>query len=201
MERDSFIFYKSFYEAIRDLPKDIRLEVYTAIMEYALYGRQPDDLKPFARGIFTLVKPNIDVNTVRFENGMKGGRKNRSKEKEKGNAQQQTAEAVETPKVTEAAETITYEQEVEMMRADGNLRETICKDFRITAEEYGNRLTRFLARCNEDGERKGRRHHDSTTDCHNHFRYWMTKAYQQQPKLPAGDNSYEFKGGFGGVDV
>ena len=77
MERDSFIFYKSFYEAIRDLPRDIRLEVYTAIMEYALYGRQPEELKPFAKGIFTLIKPNIDVNTARFENGKKGGRKPR----------------------------------------------------------------------------------------------------------------------------
>lgn len=74
MERDSFIFYRSFYEAIRDLPRDIRLEVLTAIMEYALYGRQPDALKPFARSIFTLIKPNIDANLSRYTNGKKGGR-------------------------------------------------------------------------------------------------------------------------------
>ncbi len=36
MERESFIFYRSFYEAIRDLPDAIRLEVFTAITEYAL---------------------------------------------------------------------------------------------------------------------------------------------------------------------
>lgn len=71
MERESFIFYRSFYEAIKDLPKDIKLEVFTAIVEYALYGRLPEDLKPFARGMFTLIKPNIDVNIVRFENGKK----------------------------------------------------------------------------------------------------------------------------------
>lgn len=75
MERDSFIFYRSFYEAIRDLPRDIRLEVYTALMEYALYGRLPEGMKPFAKGLFALMKPVIDTNTVRFNNGCKGGRK------------------------------------------------------------------------------------------------------------------------------
>lgn len=78
MERDSFIFYRSFYEAIRDLPRDIRLEVYTALMEYALYGRLPEGMKPFAKGLFALMKPVIDTNTVRFNNGCKGGRKKKA---------------------------------------------------------------------------------------------------------------------------
>ena len=73
--RDSFIFYRSFYEAIKDLPRDIQGEIYTAIMEYGLYGNEIDSLKPIARSIFTLIKPQIDVNNKRFENGKKGGRK------------------------------------------------------------------------------------------------------------------------------
>ncbi len=56
MERESFIFYRSFYEAIRELPDNIRLEVFTAITEYALYGKQPENLKPFARGMFIVIK-------------------------------------------------------------------------------------------------------------------------------------------------
>ena len=32
-------------------------------------------LSEVAKGMFTLIKPNIDVNTARFENGKKGGRK------------------------------------------------------------------------------------------------------------------------------
>lgn len=162
MERDSFIFYRSFYEAIEGLAKDIRLEVLTAVIEYALYGRLPEDLKPFARGMFTLIKPNIDVNTARFENGKKGGRKSRAKK--------QTATA-------EPAYTLTYEQEVEQMRSDEKWRKTICEDFNITAEEYEKRLSRFLERCNEDKTRKGKEHHDSFVDCQSHLRYWMTKAY------------------------
>lgn len=72
--RESFIFYKSFYEAIKDLPRDVQGEIYTAIMEYSLYGKETEQLKPIARSIFTLIKPQIDKNNSRYENGKKGGR-------------------------------------------------------------------------------------------------------------------------------
>lgn len=189
MERDSFIFYKSFYEAIADLPKDIKLEVLTAIIEYALLGRLPENLKPFAKGMFTLIKPNIDVNTARFENGKKGGRKS--------SAKKQAAPVEDTY-------TQTYEQEVEQMRIDEKWRKTICEDFNITVEEYNKRLSRFLDRCNDDKKRKNKERHDSFVDCQSHLRYWMTKAYPPQAiKTPAPDDDSvpfpEIGDSFGGV--
>ena len=91
--RDSFIFYRSFYEAIKDLPRDIQGEIYTAIMEYSLYGKETDNLKPVARSIFTLIKPQIDVNNERFDNGCKGGRPLKKETKEKpSNNQKETKE-------------------------------------------------------------------------------------------------------------
>ena len=91
--RDSFIFYRSFYEAIKDLPRDIKGEIYTAIMEYSLYGKETDNLKPVARSIFTLIKPQIDVNNKRFDNGCKGGRPLKKETKEKpSNNQKETKE-------------------------------------------------------------------------------------------------------------
>lgn len=194
MERDSFIFYRSFYDAIVDLPKEVRFELLTVIIEYALFGIQPENLKPFAKAMFTLIKPNIDVNTDRFENGKKGGRKKKIR----------TASSKE-------AYTQTYEQEVEQMRNDEVWRKTICEDFKITAQEYDKRLSLFLSRCNEDKERKGKEHHDSFVDCQSHLRYWMTKAYppaqpgqnnknvDNDPPFPTSD--YTFNGGFGSVDV
>lgn len=71
--RDSFVFYRSFYEAIRDLPRDIQGEIYTAIMEYGLFGRETENLKPMARSIFILIKPTLDANTARYLNAKKGG--------------------------------------------------------------------------------------------------------------------------------
>lgn len=90
--RDSFIFYRSFYEAIRDLPRDIQGEIYTAIMEYGLYGNETESLKPIARSIFMLVKPIMDANYSRYENGCKGGRpkgeKNQTETKQEPNRNQ-----------------------------------------------------------------------------------------------------------------
>lgn len=60
MIRYSFIFYRSFYEALRDLPRDIQGEIYTAIMEYSLYGKETENLKPISRSVLTLIKHYID---------------------------------------------------------------------------------------------------------------------------------------------
>lgn len=203
MERDSFIFYRSFYEAIRDLPNDIRLEVFTAITEYALYGRLPQDLKPFAKGLFTLIKPNIDVNTARFVNGKKGGRKRTSSSKQPPADDRPAAPP-------EPGCTLTYEQEVEQMRNDGKWRNTICEDFNISAEEYDRRLSRFLDRCNDDRTRKNKQRHDSYADCQSHLRYWMSKAYPQRqqrqatPMTSSADavppNPETYDDGFGALD-
>ena len=68
---DSFVFYRSFHEALKDLP----LEEYGAIMfvinEYALYGVEPE-LCGAAKMAFTLIKPQIDANNYRKEAGQKG---------------------------------------------------------------------------------------------------------------------------------
>lgn len=74
MERTSFIFYKSFYDAIRELPKDIQGDTLTAIIEYGLTGETPQVENPVARGMLALVRPMIDANNQHYINGRKGGR-------------------------------------------------------------------------------------------------------------------------------
>jgi len=71
--RDSYIFYRSFYEAIKLFPAEVRGEIYTAINEYSLYGNETHDMGKVASSIFTLIKPQLDANIKRFENGKKGG--------------------------------------------------------------------------------------------------------------------------------
>ena len=66
--RDSVVFYRSFYEAIQNLPEPEQVKAYTAIMEYALNGVQPE-IDGVAAAIFLLVKPQIDANNKRYENG------------------------------------------------------------------------------------------------------------------------------------
>ena len=71
--RDSFVFYRSFADAIAGLPPEEYKKVMQAIIGYALDGTEPT-----AGGIeytvFCLVKPQIDANNKRYENGKKGGR-------------------------------------------------------------------------------------------------------------------------------
>lgn len=72
MERESFVFYRSFRDAFRDLDKDVRLRMYEAIIDYGL-----DLIEPHFEGIekvlWTLIRPQLEANNKRFENGCKGG--------------------------------------------------------------------------------------------------------------------------------
>ena len=89
MIRDSFVFYKSFYEAINNLEKEDQLEVYNAICEYSLNENIPETITGVAKAMFILMKPNIDSANARYkasvENGKKGGRPRKNKKLEKPN--------------------------------------------------------------------------------------------------------------------
>ena len=66
--RDSVLFYRSFYDALKNIPCDERLKVYDAIMEYGMYDIEPE-LTGVALAIFLLAKPQIDANNKRYKNG------------------------------------------------------------------------------------------------------------------------------------
>ena len=70
MNRDSVVFYLSFYEAIKELPEMERLKAFEMVFDYAFKGIEPTD-NGIALAIFKLVKPQIDANNKRYENGKK----------------------------------------------------------------------------------------------------------------------------------
>lgn len=71
--RESFIFYSSFSMAVSELCDTDRLAVYDAITAYALTGEMKD-LSGVPKAIMTLIRPQLDANNRRYENGCKGGR-------------------------------------------------------------------------------------------------------------------------------
>ena len=74
--RDSFIFYRSFYECVADLPDETRLAVYEAVFQFALDGKEPNiDGVPWA--LFKAFEPQIVANNRKYDNGCKGGRPNK----------------------------------------------------------------------------------------------------------------------------
>lgn len=72
--RSGFVFYRSWFEAVKNLPREMQGEVLTAIIEYGLNGETTGSLKPITSAMLAMVKPQIDANNKRMENGSKGGR-------------------------------------------------------------------------------------------------------------------------------
>lgn len=70
--RDSFIFYRSFQEAIEEASETEQLAIYRAIAGYALNRIEPI-LSGVAKLAWLLIKPQLEANWKRFENGCKGG--------------------------------------------------------------------------------------------------------------------------------
>ncbi|MBQ0114209.1 MAG: hypothetical protein KBT03_13850 [Bacteroidales bacterium] len=73
MTTESYVFYDSFYEAFCEID-DIkeRLECYEVITRYALFGEIPENMSATAKITFKLIKPQIDANLKRREDGLKG---------------------------------------------------------------------------------------------------------------------------------
>jgi hypothetical protein len=72
MEKNSFVFYLSFDEALRELPEKSRLRLYDAITDYALRGKETE-FTGIEKAVFSLIKPQLQANNQRYENGKKGG--------------------------------------------------------------------------------------------------------------------------------
>jgi hypothetical protein len=70
MDRNSIVFYRSFFEAMRELESTTKGEVFDAIMEFS-FNANEIELKGIAKTVFILIKPQLEANMRRYENGMK----------------------------------------------------------------------------------------------------------------------------------
>lgn len=84
MEREQFTFYRSFWEALKALPKKDQLPFVMAICAYALDGEcKPLSGSPYAS--FLLVKPILDKANKKASNGKQGGSKPKANGKQTEN--------------------------------------------------------------------------------------------------------------------
>ena len=84
--RDSCIIYRSFWEAIKELDKENQADLWNALFEYSLNFAEVE-LIGLNKTIFTLIKPQLDANLKRFENGNKPKKKQKESEIEANNKQ------------------------------------------------------------------------------------------------------------------
>ena len=71
--RDSCVFYASWLDAIEAMPDNVRGEALMAILVYALRGETTEKQGAMTKVIMAMVKPQIEANNKRYENGCKGG--------------------------------------------------------------------------------------------------------------------------------
>ena len=81
MDRPYVTFYRSFYEALEDLPDENRLALYDAILKYSFTEEEPQ-LNGIDASIWKLIKPNLDSSLQRYKNGSKPKKKRNGSETE-----------------------------------------------------------------------------------------------------------------------
>ncbi len=59
------IILPSYYEALSELPDDLRLAAYDGIIRYGLYGEMPN-LPTALIPMFALIRPSIDASLSRY---------------------------------------------------------------------------------------------------------------------------------------
>ena len=73
MEKESFIFYRSYAEALEGLSDKDKLSLLEAIIKKSL-DNEDIELKGIQKNLFALIKPQIEAKNKRYADGMKGGR-------------------------------------------------------------------------------------------------------------------------------
>lgn len=92
MKRSQFTFYESFASALKRIKKkQDRADAYDAIVNYALYGTEPDleQLPDSAAIAFELIRPNLDASKRKSQSGKLGGQAKQTASKKEANSKQE----------------------------------------------------------------------------------------------------------------
>ena len=88
--RDSMVIYRSFYDAIKELPEKNQLEILKQIFEFGLDGIE-SELTGISKTIWILIKPNLEANRTKWESGCKA-KKKQSRSKAEAKPKQEASE-------------------------------------------------------------------------------------------------------------
>ena len=116
--RDGFVFYRSFFECFNGLSKKDKLALFDALCNYALNDIEPE-LIGVPAAIFKLLKPQVDANNRRYENGCKGGRPKKTEEKPNVNQEETKAKRKEQDKDKEKDKDKDKEKEQVQLQPQG----------------------------------------------------------------------------------
>lgn len=129
MERDSFVFYRSFKVAVYALPENMQLSIIKAILDYALDGKEPSP-DGVERAILELIRPQLEANNKRYENGKKGGAPKGNK-----NAKKYTANSQKTTENNQNQPNVNVNANDNDTTVVVNAREAFCKAYGVTVDD------------------------------------------------------------------
>ena len=101
-DRKAFSFYRSYFEAAKDLPtKEDQADFLMAICSYIFDGVEPE-IQGVASAMFKLAKPNLEMSVKRANAGQIGGKSNKQKANAKQNESKTEANEEQTESKGEA---------------------------------------------------------------------------------------------------
>ena len=80
-KRNQFTFYRSFYDAMKNLEPGERLELLEAVMAFALDGVEPGNLGKCPEVAFTLIRPTLEASAQKSRMGMNSAASRAAKKK------------------------------------------------------------------------------------------------------------------------
>lgn len=182
--RDSMIIYRSFYESIKEIPTKDQAIIWQAVFEYGL-NFQEIKLTGIASTIFKLIKPQLDANLKKFQNGLKGGAPkskenlNVTKTEPKQNLNQTKSEANVNVNVNDNvndnvngfSKAEKHNNFFKNIWKQDIWVESVCMQFKKDKHEVQSHLNRFRLECISKEEYK-----ESEKDAKNHFINWVKKG-------------------------
>lgn len=190
-----FMFYRSFRDAIRQLPRRQQLALYDAIADYALDGTIPDIDNKIADAMFAFIRPSIDRTkktdlSQPARRGAPVGNHNAAKHKP------QTVAATVSPNTVAASpphpQKVEYAAALQRLKAsneapplhreiaeisrDQSWIESVCMMFHLQP----NQLTPYFSVFRLECETSGRLQHDNLNDCKQHFKSWLRIQLQRK---------------------
>ena len=106
MRREQFTFYRSYYDALKNLPEKERAKVLFAILEYALDEQEQNKLEGVCAACFLLIRPTLDSGRIKAAN-----RKNKTKTNEEQNENKAETKSEQNRKEKEKEREVEVERE------------------------------------------------------------------------------------------
>ncbi len=173
MKRESMVFYRSFMEATDSLEAEQYKKVIQMVLHYAMNGEMPEE-KGIEYSLFALMKPQIDANNRRYENGKKGaefGKLGGRPKKETPKKPQENP--IETPNYNSNGNlTVKVKEERHLYGEYKHVRLSDTEYQKLLSEYGASVVTDYVRRLDEYIQTTGKKYKDHNLT----IRQWIRKA-------------------------